>query len=184
MSIVLPLLAAFVGASAGGAVRYLLDRQTQRDDFRAAGYVIYELLIRVQHLVLNDRDGAGRACAKSTARVFDDVDSFGASERRSIARGLLRDDVTWFELREVLTLMPEYRNALIAVETGIPVGPVTVVMPERQARADELRDEIIGPLEVVMERLGRRIYGRRLGARVRLRIYDLAPKRLKGRIIS
>jgi hypothetical protein len=115
LSIVVPLLAAFIGATAVGVARYWLVRRSERAEFRAAVWVVGDDLGRLQaHFNARPTGPLGIAGHPSVkGQAWSAPDGWLPADRRVLARRLQADPGTWGKLRAVAVLAAEYRRLLL-----------------------------------------------------------------------
>ncbi len=151
LSVVVPLLAAFIGATAGGLARAWLDRRAQRAEFRAAVWVMGDDLGRLQaHLQSRPMNALGRPDHPSAeGPAWEALERWSPADRRVLARGLESDPNTWGKLRAVAVLAPAYRAVLLGKNAGHDDALVRIL------RDEQLTESLADALASLKPHLGR-----------------------------
>lgn len=147
LSIVVPLLAAFFGATAGGLARLCLDRLSERAEFRAAVWVMGDDLGRLQaHLESRPMNALGvRDHPSPDGMAWEVLERWSPADRRVLARGLQSDPDTWIKLRAVAVHAPAYRAVLANRHEGRDDALVRIVRDEQLTKSVAEALAALGP---------------------------------------
>lgn len=154
MSVIVPLCAAAIGATAGGLARYVLDWQAQRAEFQAAVWVMGDDLARLSaHLRARPMGSLGHPDYPSPeGDAWTLGDRWQGADRRVLAQGLRGDLETWGSVRRVLFLAPELHRAIQARADRERGDPLDM---EQITRTIMLDDDLTAAVTDALERLGR-----------------------------
>jgi hypothetical protein len=147
LSIVVPLLAAFIGATAVGLARLWLDWLSERAEFRAAVWVMGDDLGRLQaHLKSRPINALGvRDHPSPDGIAWEVLERWSPADRRVLARGLQSDPDTWSKLRAVALLAPAYRAVLVSRYEGQDDALVRIVRDEQLTKSVAEALAALGP---------------------------------------